>query len=73
MPDGSKTTCSSSPWAFIKHNFKQSIEDALRNIFLINQFSLEEMQVMKSKKDDIILQLKQKISDLKQFNTNISL
>ena len=56
---------------FIKNNFKQSIEDALRNMFLINQFSLEEMQVMKSKKDDIILQLKQKISDLKQFNTSL--
>lgn len=56
---------------FIKNNFKQSIEDALRNMYLINQFSLEEMQVMKSKKDDIILQLKQKISDLKQFNTSL--
>ena len=49
-----------------------SVKESIMNMFLIDQFSLDDMRIMKSKKDDIILKLTQNISDLKQFNTNIS-
>ena len=47
------------------------VKESIMNMFLIDQLSLDDMLIMKSKKDDIILQLKQKISDLKQFNTSL--
>ena len=58
---------------FLKHFSHIAIEESFRNILLINQFSLEYMRIMKSKKDDTIAKLTQQISDLKQFNTNIYL
>ncbi len=58
---------------FSKHFSYICIEESLGNILLINQFSLEDMRIMKSKKDDTIVKLPQQISDLKLFNTNILL
>ena len=49
---------------FSKNYSKHNIEESFRNILLIHQFSLEDIRIMKSKKDDTILQLTQQIRNL---------